>query len=341
MGVNRRFFALEDSTSVTEFFIDTTKTTASSHPQDSLRFQLPISQNIFSGSGFVISVDDGRADVPVRNLTELNANSTLYFANPGIYKIRLIGSVLNFSCYTAVGVTYDVNKIIKLTRIGREFRQGRNQWRDCVNMDLALIESVVLDVDSYGMFYGIKNISCDMNIVFSLSKVENLTAFLLGVSEPIVTPLSGFFPKLIFASNLYQNTSISSSVTEIEILAPNLTSIAGFFNVAEWRGRFVVQSEALTDISLVFRMVTNPPSLGEVDIRRVTTTTNFITHVMSTANVDATLLGWINNFDWSAIPSVTATYDFFNSKYSNNPSVIAAKSFLESKGITFTRLTMA
>ena len=62
---------------------------------------------------------------------------------------------------------------------------------------------------------------------------------------------------------------------------------------------------------------------------------------MSTANVDATLLGWQNNFDWSVISSVTATYDFYNSKYSNIPAVIAAKAFLESKGITFTRLTMA
>lgn len=343
MGVNRRFFALEEATSVTEFFIDTTKATNTSNPQDSLRFQLPISQNVFTGSGFVISVDDGRADIPVRNLSELNANSMLHFATAGIYKIRLIGSVLNFNCYSSSGVTYDINKIIKLTRIGRGFRQGRNQWRLCINMELALIEPVVLDADSYGMFYGIKKVSCDINSVFSISKVIILSAFLLSVSEPLNSVLPVFAPNLTDASSLYQSIAISSSVTEIKIIAPKLTTFGGSFNGTQWRGRLIIQSEALTDISLLFRLVSNPPSLGEVDIRRVTTATNFITAVMSTANVDATLLGWVNNFDWSVITPVTnkVTLDFKNSKYSNNPSVISAKAFLESKGIVFTNLTMA
>lgn len=59
---------------------------------------------------------------------------------------------------------------------------------------------------------------------------------------------------------------------------------------------------------------------------------------MSTANVDATLLGWAS-LDWGIL-TVTCTYNFRSSKYSNNATVIAAKSFLEGKGITFTNLTM-
>ena len=64
---------------------------------------------------------------------------------------------------------------------------------------------------------------------------------------------------------------------------------------------------------------------------------------MSRINTDATLLGWVNNFDWSVIPTVTnkVTFHFRGSTYSNNSTIISAKTFLESKGIIFTNLTMA
>ena len=140
---------------------------------------------------------------------------------------------------------------------------------------------------------------------------------------------------------LYQGCNIAA-ISKIEIISDAVTSAQWLFLQCNYRGRIVMKTPNLTNITGLMYGTTNPPSLGEIDIRRVTDATNFLVAVMATVNVDATLLGWQNNFDWTNVTNSTkANFDFYNSKYSNNAAVIAAKAFLESKGFTFSRLTMA
>lgn len=335
MGAIRRFMPFDDENSVFRFKIDTRFVNAGATDGSQLdtQFILPIDTPI--GFNFILKVSDGRPAVIV-NTNNISTYKTITFSIAGVYEITLIGRAnIRFN-----NMSPDAKKMTLVSEFGLGFKFSSYAFQGAINMiwDAQFVRFNELD----RVFINIKGFGANADLSkYIVDSATVATYTFINIINPMTSVLSGFFPSLIDADSFYRETKISSSVTEIKILAPNLVSIRSCFNSTQWRGRFVVQSKALTNISFVFRAVTNPPSLGEVDIRRVTNTTNFITSIMSTTNVNATLLGWQNNFDWSVIPSVTATYDFYNSKYSNNPAVIAAKAFLEAKGIVFTNLTMA
>ena len=337
MSVNRRFFALEDENSVFRFKIDTRFVNAGATDGSQLdnQFILPFLNNTSSGfvKNFIMKVNDGRPDIIV-NTVNFITTRIVSFTSPGVYEITCIGMALNLSFKSSI--TPDKAKLIYVDRLDPIFTIQDQAFLACINCVFDVSFMVVNNLSL--TFNGIKNFGPNANIEnYDVSKATTAYLTLSGTPPKV---FQGFFPALTNASQYLKSLNLSLIPT-ITIIATNLTNVSEMLSGSNFRGKLEIRSESLVNIEYLNRYTTNPPSMGLVDIRRVTTATDFITSIMSTTNVDATLLGWQNNFDWSVIPSVTATYDFYNSKYSNNPAVIAAKAFLESKGITFTRLTMA
>lgn len=326
---------LDDDDSVFHFQIDTRNIVsgATNGSQLDTRFVLPIDTTY--SCNFILKVSDGRPDLAVTN-SNLATAKILNFSTAGIYDIYLIGSAnIRFN-----NMSVDSRKMIWVYEFGVGFKFSSYAFENCSNMiwDAPFTRFNELN----RVFIACKGFGS--NAILSRYIVDQATIAnytFANVINPMTSVLSGFFLMLTNADNFYREAPISG-VSEIQIIAPNLTSMDGAFYNSQMRGRIVVRSEVLTNISNICRGYTLPPSLGEVDIRRVTSASIFIGSVMSTANVDSTLLGWVNNFDWTSIPTVTnkVTFDFFNSRYSNTPNVVAAKAFLESKGIVFTRLTI-
>lgn len=326
---------LDDDFSVFHFQIDTRNIVsgATNGSQIDTRFVLPIDTNF--AVNFILKVNDGRGDISVTN-ANLATAKILNFSVAGIYEISLIG----FANLRFNNMSVDSRKMTWVYECGVGFKFSSYAFENCSNMTWDAPFTRFNELNR--VFIGCKGFGA--NAILSRYIVDQATIAtytFANVINPMTSVLSGFFLMLTNADNFYRDAPISS-VTEIQIIAPNLASIEGGFFNSMMRGRIVIKSDVLTNIANLCRGYTNPPSLGEVDIRRVTNASLCISSVMSTTNVDATLLGWVNNFDWSGIPTVTnkVTFDFYNSRYSNNSAVINAKTFLESKGIIFTRLTI-
>lgn len=324
---------LDDNESVFHFQIDTRNIVpgATNGSQIDTRFVLPI-DTLFS-SIFILKVNDGRPDFSVTNSNVATAK-ILTFVSPGIYEITLIGIAnIKFN-----NMSVDSNKMTWVYEFGFGFKFSPYAFENCINMiwDAPIVRFNELN----RVFIGCKGFGSNAILSnYLIDQATTATYTFANVVNPMTSVLSGFFPALTNAMDFYRDAPISS-VGEIQIIAPNLTTVAGCFYNSMMRGRIVIISESLTNIANLCRGYMNPPSLGEVDIRRVINASLFISSIMSNANTDATLLGWANNFDWSGIPTVTnkVTFDFYNSRYTNTPNVVNAKSFLESKGIVFTRL---
>lgn len=335
MSIAPRLMALLDEDSVFRFQIDTRNVLsgATNGAQLDKQFILPIDAGT---TNFVLRVNDGRPEVSVTN-ANLATYKTLTFASPGIYEISLIGTAnLRFNNQSP-----DSRKITWVYECGLGFKFSSYAFEDTINMtwDAPFVRFNELN----RVFIGTKAFGASANLATYIVDDAALASYTFAnILTPMSSVISGFFLNLTNAQDFYRQAPLAS-VSEVQIIAPKLTTVAGAFYNSQMRGRIVIQSEVLTLMDSLCRGYTNPPSLGEVDIRRITSASLFITSVMSTANVNATLLGWVNNFDWSAIASVAnkVTFDFINSKYSNTPQVIAAKAFLEAKGIVFANLTMA
>ena len=338
MSAARRFFALIEDTNVFKFKIDTTKIKAGATDGSQLdnQFVLPIPMTAYTIVNFILIVSDGRPDVSI-NSNNVSTARILTFATPGIYEITFIGKG---TIRAGGSSSTDLLKIIEVTVMGKTFSLTEYAFEGCSNMiwNVPFCNFNTLS----RVFLNIKGISDTIDLGNSLvDKITSATNIMGILGDPPKTIFSGFFKKLVSADAMYIDTNLSR-IESVQIISPVLTTVSRAFQNTGFKGRIVVQSEVLTNINNICYGYLNPPSLGEVDIRRVTSANTFISRVMPTANVNATLLGWVNNFDWSVIPTVTnkVTLDFFNSKYSNNTAVINAKAFLESKGIVFTRLTM-
>lgn len=336
MSAIRRFYAGNIDNSIFRFTIDTRNIVsgATNGSQLDKQFILPIDTGF--GSSFILKVSDGRSDVIV-NSNNISTYKTITFATAGIYEITLIGKAnIRFN-----NMSPDAKKMTLVSEFGLGFKFSTYALQDAINMiwDVPFVRFNELN----RVFIGIKGFGSNADLSkYIIDSATVATYTFSSIINPMTSVLSGFFPMLTNAQDFYRDAPLAS-VPEVQIIAPKLTTVSGAFYSSNMRGRIVIQSEVLTIMDSLCRGYTSPPSLGEVDIRRVTSASFFINSVMSTANVNATLLGWANNFDWSKIPTIAnkVTLDFFNSKYSNNQAVIAAKTFLESKGITFTRLTMA
>lgn len=348
MGANRRFFALATENSIFEFTIDTRNIVvgATNGSENPLTFRFPIAFPN-SDNNFIVRVSDGRPDfLYIPNPSGL----VLTFATAGIYTISLIGRVLYFNPNTGSGT--DKLKFIEINRWGNvsfgnsgAFSSFSNSFLGCSNLTIKATNSIKLPDNCSNAFNGIKGFDPSVDLAqYDASDVTILSSMFANITLPLYSVLNPFFNKATNLTSLYDGNNMSN-VPKIEIIAPLLTNVQGMLRSSGFQGELIINAP-LTGIYGLLENVANPPSLGKVDIRKLRTTNSFqrfITSTMSTANVNTTLLGWVNNFNWSGVTviSPTCSINFRSSKYSNNPAVIAAKTFLESKGYVFTNLTMA
>ncbi len=337
MGVLKKLLNIDEN-NVFRFTVNTSKIVsgATDGSQDPLKFVLPFAAQTLITGTVILKVSDGRADVALTNNNK-DAYKTLTFATAGIYDISLIGKI----SYVAMTASPDKLKLTEINQFGFSTRFLASAFFGCTNLIVKATDQPNLLGNQASLFRQIKGFDPAIDLsIWDFSRVTDAAYFFTDVQNPMTSVPQGFL-NMANIDRLYQGCNIAA-ISKIEIISDAVTSAQWLFLQCNYRGRIVMKTPNLTNITGLMYGTTNPPSLGEIDIRKVTDATNFLVAVMATVNVDATLLGWQNNFDWTNVTNSTkATFDFYNSKYSNNAAVIAAKSFLESKGFTFSRLTMA
>lgn len=338
MGAIRRFSAVEYENNIFTFKIDTRNilTGATNGAENPLTFRIPSTS---SQNSFILRVSDGRPDVSIVGATN-TTNMTLSFSTAGIYEISMIGKVTSFSFYF-LAHNQDARKIIEITRWSNSIFLQRS-FVGCINLIVNAPNTLVLPPASDSLFQGIKEYRSDL-MLLDTSKVTNAGAILIGVQTPLKSTLNPFWKSLTSFTAIYGFTSLDTSITKIEVISDSITSLSSPMNNTSFTGEFIVNTPNLTTLYRIMYGTGLKPHFGKIDIRKVTTANEWIQYTMTQANTDATLLGWVNNFDWSEVPTIPnkVTMDWYNSKYSNNPAVINAKEFLEAKGYVFTRLIMA
>lgn len=331
----RRFFALGAENSVFKFTIDTRNIVsgATNGSQNPLTFSLPINTTIRT---FIVQVSDGRPDYT------FDGNNIITFAAPGIYTITLIGRVYGWTFGRNTG--YDKLKIISIDHWGSEVifgldtNGGVNVFKDCQNLIINADNGLKFRYNSAEFFVNIRGFAPHVDLLkYDISGCLNLPA-VTGIYLPLYRVFSPFVNVSTTMLNFYRDVDLSN-VSKVEIISNTVANIQGLLWNSGFQGELKITAP-ITSMGRLLSGVVNPPSVGHVDIRRVTTNAYFIDNVMSTPNVDATLLGWAS-LDWAGFTSTAPAFDFYNSKYSNNSAVIAAKIFLESKNVKFNRLTMA
>lgn len=339
MNVATRLLLLDEEVSVYSFTIDTTKTVSGATDGSQLnnQFILPLDAPSNAGNNFIIKVNDGRADVAYNGSNP--ALRILNFSTPGIYQITLIGRSSGFKPFGKP----DLLKWISLESWGSDFKGAYSNYFDgATNLVLNSSNVIKLTGSAANFLRNSKGVSPMFDISkIDVSEVTSLGGFFTGVSQPLYSSLNPFMNLATDIGSIYRNANMSN-VPKVEIIAPLATTANYLLGSSGFQGILIIKAP-LTSIFGLMDGISNPPSLGQVDIRYLTNAGGFISSVMSTTNVDATLLGWVNNFDWSSIPTVTnkVTFPFVNSKYSNSSAVISARSFLISKGIVLANLTMA
>lgn len=337
MSAIRRFFNSDDENSIFRFTIDTNKIVsgATNGSENPLTFRLPL---IFptAAQTFIVRVSDGRPDFAYAS------NPVITFSTPGIYTITLIGRVLYFYPYN-VTYGYDRLKLLFIENWGNRvmYGTGDSNWErcfeGCTNLIIRATNGLKFPSRALAFFVNIKGFDPVADLSkYDVSQTANLPN-VTGITLPMYSVFNPFLNVVVNMTQFYQDVNMSN-VPKIEIISPTLVGIQQLLKNSGFQGRLIVKA-ALTNIIGVFEGITNPPSLGEVDVRVIVNVTNFITSPMSTANVDATLLGWAA-LDWAGYPNNVRTFNFLGSKYSNNSNVIAARAFLISKGFTFNNLTM-
>ena len=336
MGVLKRLLNVDEN-NVFRFTIDTTKIVsgATDGSENPLKFVMPFNSSTTITSA-ILKVSDGRADVVLTNANK-DSYKTLTFANAGIYTVELIGKFVLIS----MSASPDKLKLTEVNKFGYSTTFHVSAFYGCSNLIVKATDTINLSSSQLSLFRGIKGFDPIVNLsTWDFSRVFAAAYMFDGVQNPITSVPQGFIT-MANIDRLYQGCNMNT-ISKIEIISDAVTSAQWLYLQCNYRGRIVMKTPNLTNITGLMYATTNPPSLGEIDIRKVTDATNFLVAVMATVNVDATLLGWQNNFDWTNVTNSTkATFDFYNSKYSNSANVIAAKAFLESKGFTFSRLTMA
>lgn len=341
MGVNRRFFPLIAKKSIFRFKIDTrlTNVGATDGSQLDNHFILPVDTGSTGNTNFILKINDGRSDILVTG-ANLSTAKQITFALPGEYEITFIGRcTLRFS-----NMSPDQRKMTWVYECGDGFRFNSVAFSGAVNMIWDAPHARMNTLDR--VFLGIKGFGDNADL--SKYSVEMATAgiyIVSNTSNPVTYLFQGFFLNLTSAAQMYRYCNLDPSITKIEMIAPNLTTAASFMINTYFKGKLIIKSNVLTNISQIMYNGSNPPPLGGVDIRNVTSSVNIVSGLMSKANVDSTLLEWANDYDWSAIPNIPnkTTINFnFNTgacTCSNTPAVINALNFLKSKGYLFPYLT--
>lgn len=336
MGANRRFFALAQENSILKFTIDTRfiNVGATDGSQNSLTYRIPIYYPTSNDNKFIIRVSDGRADVNFVGRSTPATALTLSFATAGIYQITLIGKSNAVVFGGTSANAYDKLKLISIDSFGYDFKFPiANVFFGCTNAWINAPNGCKV-LNGRNFFNGIKGFGSNFNLSYlDISESIAFTTMFANVQNSINSMINPFINVTNSVSGLFTSANFASNVNKIEIISPTITNAANLVLNSNLQGEIIIDAP-LTSIFQIADGVTNPPIL-KIDIRRVTSNGNFITTVMSTTNVDATLNHWAS-LDWTGFTS-TLTYNFRNSKYS--ASSASAKAFLESKGIIFINLT--
>lgn len=346
MGAILKFFALGKRRSIFKFTIDTRKIVsgATDGSQNNLTFRLPTRQ--WASNNCIIKVSDGRPDISINSgITDSNPNFTLTFSTAGIYQVTIIGTLLfNFSVVSSsVVYGYDKLKIISIDNWGNLMNFGSASFLDCSNLYINAQNTLVLPADSSDFFRGIGGFNTSLTLL-DTTKVANTLRMINSITTNLTGQLNPFWQSLVTFSSVYSGNIFDTSVNKIEIISSTLQNLDTPWDMVVFQNtgtiELVLDTPNLKKMFRVFRngQVKTRCHAGRIDVRNVTDTNGWMTGAFTTAQTDATLLGWAN------LPFMQAgvTWNWNGSKYSNNPAVIAAYNKITVEwGVIFTNLTMA
>lgn len=340
MSAIRRFFNSDDENSVFRFRIDTSKIVsgATNGSENPLTFKLPV---INSGTtAAIIKVSDGRPDISLTN-SNVVSNSLITFSTAGIYDIEIIGRIGSFNGFGNTTLGYDRLKIIGIYHWPYQVNFLFGSFSGCSNLIIYAENTLKLPVNSNTFFTNIGGFATGRldNLIFT--DVTTANSILSGVSTVFTSLFNSFMPSMTSIANLYSGVNVSA-VSMVEIISNSVTTVGSLFGnqLRNFSGELILSTPNNTSIQALCYYFNVSPSLGKVDIRSVTNAVNFIRNPMTKAKTDDTLLGWVNNFDWSGIAPVTnkVTLDFKGSTHTNSTAVNNAKAFLIAKGYVFINL---
>ena len=347
MSANKRFFPIENINSVFIFKINTNhiNTGATDGSENPLTFKLPLREYFGAGTpyNFIIRVNDGRPDYAF-GAWSTPADFTLHFSTAGEYIITIFGDVVGVN-YDRWGSGIDRLKITEILQWGN-FYFGTRAFNGCVNLVVNAYNTLVLPSSPSYFFQGIKEIRSPMNLI-NTEKAVDMGLFLSGIQTPLKSTLNPFFKSLITVTGLY-SVSFTADVEGIEIISDSVQSLSQPWNslvTPRAFGDFYLRIKT-PNLKTMFRVFYGASHArtkchaGEIDVRNVTNTDQWLSSGnFTTVQVDATLLGWANNLPYM---QSGVTWDWYGSKYSNNPAVIAALNKITNDwGVIFTNLTMA
>lgn len=337
MGALNKFFSQTNENNVFKFTIDTRNIVsgATNGSENPLSFKIPsIVPN--TGNLCVVRVSDGRPDLNI-NGTSTTSNFILNFTTAGIYDITIIGRLSAFSFYAADG--YDKLKMIKITQWGN-FKFGIRTFSGCSNLVIDAPDVFNAPADFASGFSQVKEIISNLNLVDTTKTTASDLVF-SGLQTPLKSLLNPFWKSLVLFQ-VYQNVVFDNSITKIQIISDSITQLfSPFTNITTTATlELDVQTPNLVSVNRLLwtGAVKARSHAGKVDVRSVTTTTDWLGSALTTSQVDATLLGWANNLPYM---QAGVTWNWLGSKYSNTPTVIAAYNKITSTwGVIFTNLTM-
>lgn len=347
MSASRRFFTVDGLNNTFIFKIDTRNIVsgATNGSENPLTFRLPLSQ-FDANNAFIIKVSDGRADVSVTSSSGTDV-LILNFATSGVYTITLIGRVGNFTfqgSYAGSQFGYDRLKIISIDRWSSTVGWGLRCFLGCSNLSINATNTIVLPQNAMDFFVGIKGFNSSL-LLIDTSKVTSNLRMINSISTVLHGQLNPFWQSLVIFEAAYAGNTFDTTVDKIEITSNTLESLETPWDAVVFQNTGTIELICDTpNLKKMFRVFRNGQvrtrcHAGRIDVRNVTNPSTWITGSLTTAQTDATLLGWANNlpFMQSGI-----TWDWKGSKYSNNPQVIAAYNKITTQwGVIFTNLTMA
>lgn len=338
MSASRRFFAVDGLNSILVFKINTNNivTGATDGSENPLTFRMPPATN-YSTNSCIIRVNDGRPD-KIINSSSTESDLTLHFTTAGEYEVTVIGRLGGFSFYNATG--YDRKKITLISRT-YNFKFHIRTFFNCSNLVIDSPDVLLLPSDMNNGFIGIKEFKSDLSLI-DTSKVKAAAGIINGLQTPLKSLFNPFWLSLS-SFEVYNNITLDSSIKKIQIISESITSLYQPFNAISTP--LTIELDVQTpNLKQMFRVFYNGAikarsHAGKIDVRNVTDTSQWLNGTFTTAQVDATLLGWANNLPFM---QSGVTWNWNGSKYSNNPAVIAAYNKITNEwGVIFTNLTMA
>jgi hypothetical protein len=190
---------------------------------------------------------------------------------------------------------------------------------------------------TYGSFFrGCTNFNQDLSGM-QIGGATNLSQFLNGCTSfnsplpTVATPNNTTFQNFLLNA-----TSFNQDVSVLTYTAVT-TTLAMFDGATNFNHPSIsdIDVSNVTSFAFMFRNSGMNQSLANWDVRAVTVASNAIgfldNRALSTANYDATLIGWDTRTPYNAVG-----WDFASSTYTSGGAAETARTSLISKGLTFT-----